>query len=267
MAIYKFTLPVGARTLMYDKVTTAFVEAGSEAAALVLLKAQSSVDNDNVWDNATATTVGQDLEGITFSVAVDSPAVSVSYVAEAEDTWTDVGTALADLLVAEGLGATWAVNATHPSLYGTLIIADGNAHAEASAVAIVGGGTGYTTSDVLTVTGGTSTTAMTITATTAVAGVITEAAVAEAGDYSVFPTNPVAVTGGTGNNDATFNVTWNADNVGDGAVTVTVVDAAGNDLASQHTGNIVDEGAASADLSVDIKATGSSTQVIGLFVE
>jgi hypothetical protein len=265
MALYKFTLPDGAKTLKYDGVTDAFVQAGSQAAALVLLKAVSSKDNDVVWDNATATLVGQDLEGITFRVVVDAPVLDVSYTAVADDEWTDVGTALAALLVAAGMNATWTPEATH-GLYGTLKIANGDANAAVTAVAIVAGGTGYTDADTLTVSGGTSATAATITATTTVGGVITVATLAGAGDYSVLPSNPVAVTGGTGNNDATFNLTWNAEQPGAGAVTVTVVDAASNDLAAASVGNIVDEGVATADLSVDILSTVPSTKVIGLFV-
>jgi hypothetical protein len=71
---------------------------------------------------------------------------------------------------------------------------------------VVSGGTGYTAGDVLTVVGGTGT-AATITVSTVSGGVITAAAYATGGTYSVLPTLPVSVTGGTGSN-ATFNGTF-----------------------------------------------------------
>jgi hypothetical protein len=71
---------------------------------------------------------------------------------------------------------------------------------------IVSGGTGYTVNDVLTVVGGTGT-AATITVTTVSGGVITGANYATGGTYSVLPTLPVSVTGGTGSS-ATFTGTF-----------------------------------------------------------
>ena len=66
-------------------------------------------------------------------------------------------------------------------------------------VLIFTGGTGYTAGDVLTIVGGTFTTAGTITVNTVDgSGVITEATLTNHGNYSVAPTNPVSVTGGTG---------------------------------------------------------------------
>jgi len=264
MALYKFTLPSGAQTLKYDGKTVAFVQAVSEAAALVLLKAQSTTDNNSVWDNATAEVVGQDLDGAVFSVSVDAPALDVEYTGQSGDTWTDVGEALAALLVEEGMHSTWAVNSTHSGLYGTLVIAKGDANAEAEEVEIVDGGTGYSNDDVLTVGGGTAATAATLTVQVT-AGVVTEAVITEAGDYSVFPSNPVSVTGGDGNDDATFNISWSAEQPGAGAVTVTAVDAAGNDISATSVGNIVDEGSATASLTVDILSTAPSEGVEGLY--
>jgi hypothetical protein len=79
-----------------------------------------------------------------------------------------------------------------------------------STATIAGGGTGYTVGDTLTVVGGTpfSTTA-TYTVATVSAGVITSVtAVSQA--YTVLPSNPVSVTGGTGTG-ATLNLTWAVD--------------------------------------------------------
>ena len=70
---------------------------------------------------------------------------------------------------------------------------------------IAGGGTGYTVSDALTFVGGTGTT-LTATVTAVSAGVITAFSINNSGTYTVLPTNPISVTGGTGSG-ATFNVT------------------------------------------------------------
>ncbi|CAB5220142.1 hypothetical protein UFOVP239_65 [uncultured Caudovirales phage] len=70
---------------------------------------------------------------------------------------------------------------------------------------INGGGTGYTAGDVLTIVGGTFTTVATLTVSTVSGGVITAVTGTNAGVYTIAPTNPVSVTGGTGNG-ATFNL-------------------------------------------------------------
>jgi hypothetical protein len=75
------------------------------------------------------------------------------------------------------------------------------------AVTIQSGGTGYTVGNVLTLVGGTNSAAATLTVSTVSAGVITAVTVTSGGTaYSVLPTNPVSVTGGSGSG-ATFNVT------------------------------------------------------------
>jgi hypothetical protein len=74
-------------------------------------------------------------------------------------------------------------------------------------VTVAGGGTGYTLNDVLTLVGGTSTVSAQLIASSVSAGVITGVTVSVAGNYSVLPSNPVSVTGGTGSG-ATFTVLW-----------------------------------------------------------
>jgi hypothetical protein len=69
-------------------------------------------------------------------------------------------------------------------------------------VVISSGGTGYTVGDVLTVVGGTGT-AVVLTVGTVSAGVITAVTISNFGAYSVAPSNPMTVTGGTGTG-ATF---------------------------------------------------------------
>ena len=80
--------------------------------------------------------------------------------------------------------------------------------ASVATIELVAGGTGYTADDELTVVGGTGT-AATIKVLTVNAGVIQTAGILTVGSYTVEPANAVAVTGGTGNDDATFNLTWN----------------------------------------------------------
>lgn len=77
----------------------------------------------------------------------------------------------------------------------------------ATGVAIDGGGTGYTANDVLTVSGGTSTRAATLRVTSESGGVVDGVEVVDPGEYTALPSNPVAVTGGSGNDDATFDLT------------------------------------------------------------
>ncbi len=72
---------------------------------------------------------------------------------------------------------------------------------------ITDGGTGYTVGNVLTLVGGTFTTAATVTVSTVSAGVITGITVSSFGAYTVLPTSPASVTGGTGSG-ATFTTSW-----------------------------------------------------------
>lgn len=78
---------------------------------------------------------------------------------------------------------------------------------EITSAAIVAGGTGYVVDDILTVVGGTFEQLCRLRVTSETAGVIDGIAVEREGAYSVVPGNPVAVTGGSGGDDATFNLT------------------------------------------------------------
>jgi len=425
--LYNISLAAAAQSLVFDGVTTVIVEAVDSTAALALVKAARTNDNDTVWDNATITAIPQNLSGITFSVETGG-GVSVEYTAVSGDTWEEVAEALTALLVAEGLTATWTVDAVN-EISGTLIVGLGNDEIAVDAVsAIADGGHGYEVGDVLTVSGGTSTTAATVTVATvdtdgAVTGVtiteagtytatpandadttggggtgcqltltwaykltaavsdtqgtgyqvddvltlsggtattastvtvatvggsgevltvtvtepgeysatpsnpvsttggngtgctitatwgefvtavsavadggtsyevddvltvvggtsttpatltvsevtdgaITAVTVSEAGAYSVVPTNPVSVTGGSGS-EATFTLAWDAyDNIGDETLTVAVADAAENDLTSEFIDEVTSEGSATDNLSFDILSTGTSNRIIGQF--
>lgn len=76
-----------------------------------------------------------------------------------------------------------------------------------NSVAVVVGGTGYAVDDILVVLGGSSEYSTTLKVTTVGgSGEVTGVAVEAEGAYSVVPTNPVSVAGGSGNG-ATFNLT------------------------------------------------------------
>ena len=77
-----------------------------------------------------------------------------------------------------------------------------------SPVVVANGGTGYALDDILTVSTGTSTEAIRLIVTGEAGGVISAVEPVDAGNYTVIPANPVSVTGGTGNDDATFNLTF-----------------------------------------------------------
>jgi hypothetical protein len=72
---------------------------------------------------------------------------------------------------------------------------------------IVSGGTGYTAGDTITCIGGTFSNAIIVTVSTVSSGVITAISVTNQGSYTVLPTNPVSVSGGTGSG-ATFNLNF-----------------------------------------------------------
>lgn len=107
---------------------------------------------------------------------------------------------------------------------------------------IASGGTGYTLNDIVTVSGGTFTTPYRLTVTGVSGGVITSVSAQQFGSYTVFPANPVSVTGGTGTG-ATFNLNWSINiptitNAGSGYVeqpTVTFSGGGGSGAAAYAT--------------------------------
>ncbi len=115
------------------------------------------------------------------------------------------GTVTALTLTAAGSGYTSAPTVTLSGGGGTGATA--TAKLGALSAAVVAGGTGYVVGDVLTVSGGTFTTAAQLLVTAVAGGVISAVSVQTPGVYSVLPTSPVAVTGGTGTG-ATFTPTW-----------------------------------------------------------
>ena len=99
--------------------------------------------------------------------------------------------------------------------------------------AVVNGGTSgtYAINDVLTVVGGTSTVVAKLTVLTVSSGHVLTVSVSQAGNYTVFPANPVAITGG-GGTGATFNLTWQANQNATATANVSVVPSGGTSIAS-----------------------------------
>jgi len=124
MSIYTIVLPAGAKSILHDGVTQHVVEAGSSAEALVAVKAVSSKDMDVVWDQATITTLVQDLEGVVFTITVAEGTPEVfAYTGLADDTWEEVGTAL-EVLCEVPYTSAWTPDSAADK-HGVLLIATG----------------------------------------------------------------------------------------------------------------------------------------------
>ena len=115
------------------------------------------------------------------------------YIAQAGDVLADVIDAFATLITNDAKSRVTASNALGVTV-----------------AAIADGGAGYTAGDVLTVSGGAGAAPTILTVATEAVGVITAVTITEPGSYVTAPTNPAAVTGGTGAG-ATFTLTL-ADN-------------------------------------------------------
>ncbi len=113
-------------------------------------------------------------------------------------------------------GTLWDITITDGGAYTSVptisFIGGGGAGATAEAIMginggqeIVSGGTGYTPGDILTMVGGTFDSPGKLKVITAPGGVVDAVAVFDPGSYTVLPSTPVAVTGGTGADDFTFN--------------------------------------------------------------
>jgi len=108
---------------------------------------------------------------------------------------------------------------------------------------IVSGGTGYTVSDVITVSGGTFTAAASFTVSAVSGGVVTAITPLTGGTYSVIPTGTLSVTGGTGSGFTLTINGWairslNITNAGSGYVeqpTVTFSGGGGSGAAAYAT--------------------------------
>jgi hypothetical protein len=110
-------------------------------------------------------------------------------------------------------------------------------------LSLAGGGTGYSVNDVLSLVGGTFTVQATVTVSSVSGGVVTGWSVSQSGNYTVPPSSPVSVTGGTGSG-ATFTLaglgllTIAVNNAGSGYVeqpTVTFSGGGGSGAAAYAT--------------------------------
>jgi len=172
MAYFFVELPTGSlNATRFDGVGTYLVEAANATEAKNMCRAEHS--GDFGWEDATATQItgafAADLLGWEYRVRV-------SLASGGEPDLVDVSGKVA----AGQIGVT--------------------------SITLGAGGTGYTVNDVLTVSGGTFTASARLKATTVAAGAVTAAVVIDPGLYTTLPTNPAAVTGGTGTG-ATFNLT------------------------------------------------------------
>jgi hypothetical protein len=82
-----------------------------------------------------------------------------------------------------------------------------NAAKKVTAAAVVDGGTDYALDDILQVVGGTGELVTQLKVTGVTLKVITSVSVVAEGAYTTVPADPVSVIGGSGNDDATFNLT------------------------------------------------------------
>jgi hypothetical protein len=99
---------------------------------------------------------------------------------------------------------TWTASAP-TTAGGTTASGTTNISNNVTTATITSGGTGYTVGDVLTFVGGTFTLASQVTVSAVSSGVITGTTTIVGGIYTVAPTNPISVTGGTGTG-ATFTL-------------------------------------------------------------
>ena len=125
MSIYTIALPASARTLIHDGIISHVVEGGSSAEALVAVKALYSTDLDVVWDQATITTLAQDLEGVVFTITVDAASANevFAYTGLAGDDWEDVATAL-EVLAEVTYTSSWTPD-TVADKHGIMVVATG----------------------------------------------------------------------------------------------------------------------------------------------
>jgi hypothetical protein len=162
---------------------------------------------------------------------------------------------------------TWSASA--PTTAGG-VQASGTTTLQISSVVVAGGGTGYTVGNILTLVGGTFTTAIQVQVTTVSAGVITAVAAYNNGNYTVAPSNPVSVTGGTGSG-ATFTLGLGLrlggltiTNAGSGYVeqpTVTLSGGGGSGAAAYAT---VGSGTTVKTLGTSLSFSGPSGEVLRL---
>jgi hypothetical protein len=142
-----------------------------------------------------------------------------------------------------------------PTTAGGVQATASNTYMQNLAATIQSGGTGYTVGDVLTMVGGTPQSAAgTFTVATVSSGVVTSVTNSSFQNYSVLPSNPISVTGGTGTG-CTLNVTY----IISGVFTIT---NAGSGYVEQPTVTFSGGGGSGAAAYASV---GASPVVKGLF--
>lgn len=182
-----------------------------------------------------------------FIVEADSASLAKELCAAqfgGDQDWTDAGVTATDIatLGASNLaGWKYKVTVRDPAVGGAEgIVEEVEYEALASilgvsAVAIDGGGTGYTAGDVLTVSGGTQTSPCRLLVDSESGGVIDGVSVIDPGQYTAVPGNPVSVTGGSGSG-ATFDLTSAAATLSAvGGGLVAALNATGSIGGARHT--------------------------------
>jgi hypothetical protein len=177
------------------------------ASAVNYLQAQGSIAGNGLQFSAQGsdTNISQVFQSKgtgAIDLAAGSSGVNISNGGTVTAiTFTNAGTAAYSSIPSVAVSAPTTAG-------GVQATATAQMRASQSSTTLASGGTGYTAGDVLTLSGGTFTTASQITVNTVSAGVIATFSVTGIGSgYSVLPTNPVSVTGGTGSG-ATFNLAW-----------------------------------------------------------
>jgi hypothetical protein len=224
---------VGLNIISKGALGTTFATNGSSTnIQFRVLHAASAVNRVDAVGSAT---------GIAPVVSVSGTDTNISQVFQSKGTGAiDLAAGSSGVNISNG-GTVTAITGTAGGSYTTVptftisapttaggVQATGTAAMAQLTMAVAGGGTGYTVNDVLTFVGGTGT-AMIVTVTTVSSGVITGFTVTNGGTYTVLPTNPISVTGGTGSG-ATFNVTaWQV------RLTAFTITAAGSGYVEQPT--------------------------------
>ena len=224
------------------------------ASAVNYLQTQGSVAGNGLQFSAqgTDTNISQVFQSKgtgAIDLAAGSRGVNIS----------NGGTVTAITRTANGSGYTSipSVAITAPTTAGG-VQATASANLFANTATVASGGTGYTNGNVLTVVGGTGGPA-TYTVTGVSAGAVTSVTPLNFGSYSVLPTNPVSVTGGSGSG-ATLNLTYGIStptitNAGSGYVeqpTVTFSGGGGSGAAAYATvgsGTVVKSIGSSIDIA------------------
>lgn len=168
---------------------------------------------------------------------------------------------------------TW--TATAPTTAGG-VQATGTVTLSAVSAVVSAGGSGYLVGDVLTIAGGTFSSAVTVTVATLSGSAVATVTITSFGNYTVTPSNPASVTGGTGTG-ATFTLSFGITtsftitNAGSGYVEQPTVSFSGGGgsgasaYATVGSGSIIRALGATGTQSLDFYTPSSATNSIPVF--